>query len=135
MGREAPTRFTSPSSSVRSSLACRSNGSSPISSRKMVPPWASSKAPLRSRSAPENAPFSWPKSSDSMRVSAMAEQLTGMNGAGGARRAGVEGPGHQLLAGAGLAEDGDGAFVRIRITHQQRVAQLQIIIFPTLSSI
>ena len=80
MGREEPTRFTSPLSSARSSLAWRSSGISPISSRKSVPWSASSKAPLRCRSAPEKAPFSWPKSSLSMSDSGMAAQFTGMNG-------------------------------------------------------
>ena len=45
-----------------------------------MPRSASSNAPLRIRSAPVNAPFSWPNSSDSMSDSAMAEQLTGTNG-------------------------------------------------------
>ena len=39
------------------------SGISPISSRNSVPPFACSKRPTRRRSAPVNAPFSWPKSS------------------------------------------------------------------------
>ena len=49
---------------------------SPISSRKMVPPLASSKRPLRCCWAPVKAPFSCPKSSLSMRFSGRAAQLT-----------------------------------------------------------
>ncbi|KFE58476.1 hypothetical protein DB31_6275 [Hyalangium minutum] len=59
----APTGFTSPLSSTRSSLACTSSGISPTSSRKRVPPCAASKAPVRRVSAPVKAPFSWPNSS------------------------------------------------------------------------
>ncbi len=58
--RSPPTRVSFRSSSTRSSLACAGSGSSPISSRNSVPPPAFSKAPRRSRSAPVNAPRSWP---------------------------------------------------------------------------
>ena len=80
VGREAPTRLISPDSSARRSFACRSRGSSPISSRKRVPPSASSNAPLRAFTAPVKAPFSWPNSSLSMSSLEMAAQLTGMKG-------------------------------------------------------
>ena len=50
-------------------------GSSPISSRKTVPPSAASKSPTRVLTAPEKAPRSWPKSSLSTRFSGMAAQL------------------------------------------------------------
>ena len=53
---------------------------SPISSRKIVPPLACSKRPMRRAAAPVKAPRSWPKSSLSSRVSGMAAQLTAMNG-------------------------------------------------------
>ena len=43
--RGAPSRSNSPVSRTRSSLACTSSGSSPISSRKSVPPSATSKRP------------------------------------------------------------------------------------------
>jgi len=42
-------------------------GSSPTSSRKSVPPSASSKRPKRRWRAPVKAPFSWPKSSDTIK--------------------------------------------------------------------
>ena len=43
---ELPTGSNSPSCSTRSSLTCRSSGSSPISSRKIVPPSAEREAPV-----------------------------------------------------------------------------------------
>ena len=52
---------------------------SPISSRKSVPPSASSNRPSRRSAAPVNAPFSWPNSSLSSSVSGSAPQLTAMN--------------------------------------------------------
>src|SRR4051795_6192700 len=51
-----------------------------MSSRKMVPPSASSKRPGRSLIAPVNAPRSWPNSSDSINVSENRAQLTATNG-------------------------------------------------------
>ncbi len=68
------------SCSTRSSFTCSGKGSSPISSRKRVPPSASAKRPSRARSAPVNAPFSWPNSSDSRRFSGIAPQFTATKG-------------------------------------------------------
>ncbi len=45
-----------------------------------MPPWASSKAPLRFTAAPVKAPFSWPNSSLSISCGEMAAQLMGMKG-------------------------------------------------------
>ena len=45
-----------------------------------MPPWASSTRPLRWMWAPVNAPFSWPNSSLSSRLSGIAPQLMAMNG-------------------------------------------------------
>jgi len=45
------------------------------SSRKMLPPSAWTNFPSRRRSAPVNAPFSWPNNSDSRSVSVSAAQL------------------------------------------------------------
>ena len=70
--------MNSPVSNTRSRRACVESGSSPTSSRKMVPPLASPKYPLRSPMAPVKAPFSWPNSSESMVPSGMAPQLTAM---------------------------------------------------------
>jgi hypothetical protein len=69
-------RSTTFSSMARRSFPCAARGSSPISSRKMVPPAASSNLPGRRSVAPVNDPFSCPNSSDSMSVSGMAAQLT-----------------------------------------------------------
>ena len=53
---------------------------SPISSRKSVPPSACSKRPRRWATAPENAPFSWPKSSLSTSSAGTAAQFIFTNG-------------------------------------------------------
>ena len=76
---------------------------SPTSSRKSVPPLACSKRPVRWRSAPVNAPRSWPNSSDSSSVSGSAAQFTLTNGPPARGDAAWIRPGDQLLAGAGLA--------------------------------
>src|SRR5437870_9697863 len=52
---------------------------SPISSRKTVPPSATSSLPRFWVDAPVKAPFSWPNSSDSRSSSDRATQFTGMN--------------------------------------------------------
>ena len=80
-GLRAAAALDSCSSSTRSSLACSSSGSSPISSRKRVPPSASLEAPLRLRIAPVKAPRSWPNSSLSISVGGSAAQLTHHHGA------------------------------------------------------
>ena len=49
---------------------------SPISSRKIVPPWASAKRPSRWLTALVKAPRTWPKSSDSSSSSGIAPQFT-----------------------------------------------------------
>ncbi|MFO0680036.1 MAG: hypothetical protein U0169_26175 [Polyangiaceae bacterium] len=61
-------------------LAWASRESSPISSRNNVPPFAASNTPTFAFTAPVNAPFSWPNSSDSRSVSAHAAQLTATYG-------------------------------------------------------
>jgi len=70
-----PTRVKVPSSRNRSNLAWSGRLISAISSRKMVPPSASSTRPGFCFRAPVNAPFSWPNNSLSSRVSGMAAQL------------------------------------------------------------
>src|SRR6266436_4620223 len=79
MGLSPPTRSTSPSSSTRSSFACIATGMSPISSRKSVPPSACSNLPTCLTAAPVKAPFSWPKSSDSINSAGTAAQFSVMN--------------------------------------------------------
>ena len=63
------------------------------------------------RTAPVNAPFSWPNSSDSSSFSGSAAQLTGTNACVARGLLRVDRARDQLLAGAGLAEHQD---VRIR---------------------
>ena len=74
-----PARTRAPGG-TRSSFAWTSSGSSPISSRKSVPPSASSNRPSLRCSAPVNAPFSWPKSSLSTSAGGIAPQFTFTNG-------------------------------------------------------
>ena len=45
-----------------------------------MPPSAAVKRPILFATAPVNAPFTWPKSSDSIRPSGIAPQLTETNG-------------------------------------------------------
>ena len=78
MGASPPTRRNSFCSSTRRSLVWMAGGISPISSRKMVPWWASSKSPRRESMAPVKAPFSWPKSSLSSTVGESAATFTAM---------------------------------------------------------
>ncbi len=54
---------------------------SPISSRNTVPPWACSKRPGLSRTAPVKLPRTWPKSSDSSSDSGTPAQLSVEHGA------------------------------------------------------
>ncbi len=63
------------------SLAWDRSGISVISSRKSVPPSATSTRPRRVERASVKAPFSWPNSSLSTRSSGRAAQLTSTNGA------------------------------------------------------
>src|SRR5687767_8304736 len=76
--REEPTRSKSPVSSARSSRACCAGGTLPISSRKIVPPSASSKRPPRSALASVKAPFTWPNISLSNTDSARPPAFTAM---------------------------------------------------------
>ena len=78
--RVPPRRSISRCWRARSSLACRSTRRLPTSSRKSVPPWASSNLPGLRAYAPVKAPFSWPKSSDSSSESGIAARLTATKG-------------------------------------------------------
>ena len=75
-----PTREKVRSWRKRSSFTCTGIERSPISSRKSVPPFAASARPIRRSRASVNAPFSWPKSSDSTSASGSAAQLRTTNG-------------------------------------------------------
>ena len=74
-----PTASMVCSCSTRSTLACVLRLMSPISSRKIVPPSATSNLPRRSATAPVNAPRTWPNSSLSMSSSGIAAQFTSTN--------------------------------------------------------
>ena len=74
-----PTRSNARSCSTRSSLACTHAEISLISSSNSVPRSASSNRPLRSFSAPVNAPRSCPNSSLSSKLSLMAAQFIPRN--------------------------------------------------------
>ena len=100
-----PTGSTTCSCSARSTLACVLRLMSPISSRKSVPPSASSNLPRRSSIAPVNAPLTCPKSSLSISSSGMAAQLTSTNGPPRRRLRRVDRARDELLAGAVLAID------------------------------
>ena len=76
---------------------------SPISSRNNVPPSALSILPGVCFTAPVNAPFSKPNSSDSSSVSGMAAQLIATNGSPRAIAQRVNGARQDFLAGAALA--------------------------------
>src|SRR5712691_10736603 len=73
-------RRTRPSWRIRRYLTWRAGLISVISSRKIVPPSASSKKPAFRSCAPVKAPFSCPNSSLSMSVSGIAEQFTATKG-------------------------------------------------------
>ena len=68
-------------------------------------PWSDARTkPGSSRTAPENAPFTWPKSWPSTSVSGIAPQFTATKLAG-ALRDGVHRAREHLLARARLAEE------------------------------
>jgi hypothetical protein len=71
-----PTRSNSRSCKTRNSVIWGSADTSPISSKKIVPPSASSKLPARRCRAPVKAPFSWPNNSDEIKEGGIAAQLT-----------------------------------------------------------
>ena len=102
---------------------------SPISSRKSVPPSASSMRPTRLNRAPVNAPFSWPKSSLSNSPSLSAAQLTFTKRLLRPQAVVMDGRRHEFLAGARFAADehrragrGDLVDPQVDLAHAVRVA-------------
>ncbi len=81
---------------------------SPTSSRKIVPPRASSNRPTRSRTAPVNAPFTWPKSSLSRRSGRKRAAVHGDERPRAREGARVERARDDFLAGPALPGDEDG---------------------------
>ena len=130
-----PTRSNCFSCNNRSSLAWVPGAMSPTSSMNTVPPWACSNLPMRRRSAPVNAPRSWPNSSLSSSGSGMAAQLIARKGASAAAAVLIDRPGHQLLSRPAFAEDqhghvlrGDAADRLVELLHRRRAAH-QLVAF------
>ena len=73
-----------------------------------MPPLAAPNLPSAAETAPVNAPFSWPNSSDSIRSFGNRAGVHRDERPRLARRALVHGARDQLLAGAGLADDEHG---------------------------
>src|SRR5262245_26807837 len=100
-----PKGSNSPSCSTRSSLACKSRGSSPISSRNNVPPSACAKRPSRRAVAPVEGPLLMPEEF------ALDQGLWNRSAIYPHQRFAatsapiVDGAGYELLASAGLAQD------------------------------
>jgi transcriptional regulator with AAA-type ATPase domain len=80
IGRDEPTRVTSPYSTARSNRSCAPIDSVASSSRNRVPPSASSNRPARTLVAPVNAPASCPNNSASISVSGSAAQFITTSG-------------------------------------------------------
>ena len=107
VARLAPTGVTSRRSSAVSNLGWRWSGRLPISSRNTVPPLPAWSRPMRSALASVNAPFTWPNSSDSNRLSVTAPRSTETIGSVAAPRPAMQFARDQLLAGAVFAENQD----------------------------
>src|ERR1035438_10441776 len=99
--RSLPTARTSPSCKTRRSFACIARVISPISSRKRVPPSATSKRPARV--AEER------RLEERLRD---ARAVLAHEGAAGAGAVGVDGSGDEFLARAALAHDEHGDVAR-----------------------
>ena len=108
MGWLPPTRTISRSCSTRSRSVCVFRLMSPISSRKTVPPSATSNLPFLRYCAPVKAPFSWPNSSLSSSVSVKRAAVDRHHADEAPRAGGVDGARHQFLAGAAFAGDEHG---------------------------
>ena len=103
-----PTRSNSRCCKTRSSLACSGGGSSPISSRKTVPPSATSSLPFLVAIAPVKAPFSCPNNSLSSSASGMAAQLMATNGLPARGAVVMDGARYQFLAGTAFPANKNG---------------------------
>src|ERR1700740_1769338 len=105
--RLPPTRSNCRSCSTRSNAIWVSTGSSPTSSRKIVPECAISKRPCRRCTAPVKAPFSWPNSSDAIKEEGIDAQYADERLAGALRML-VYGASDQFFSGTGFAGDQHG---------------------------
>src|SRR5207253_2985271 len=127
-----PTGSNSPASMTRRSVACCSRPSVSISSSRRVPWPTAANLPILMRSAPVNAPLTWPKNSHSMRLAEMAIQLAhrgrepfGVLGpAQPARDIGVD-AGKLRCGAAGIEEDDEGGpFLQDELLHERAGDQL-----------
>ena len=105
-----PTRLKRPSWVTRSSLACSGGDMSADLIQEDGAVVGPSKRPIRCAAAPVKAPFSWPNSSLSSRVSGIAAQLTLTSGPDARGAPGVDHIGQHFLADAAFAGDQDAAF-------------------------
>ena len=97
-----------------------------------MPPVASTNAPLRSRSAPVNAPRTWPNRCESIRLSAIALQSTTTNGPRARGERVVDRARRELLAGARLALDQHGRVGRRRhLEHGEQLAHRDALARPS----
>ena len=76
IGVEEPTFINSPLSNTLNNRTWVDRGSSATSSKKIVPPSATSKYPFLLSCAPVKDPFSWPNNSLSIVPSGIAPQFT-----------------------------------------------------------
>src|SRR6266436_3710615 len=118
-----PTRPNSCSCRTRKRAIWVSAGSSPISSRKMVPPSANSKRPKRRWVAPVKAPFSWPNNSDAMQVAWNCGAVNTDKRSRGTLRAFVDSTCDQFFARPRFAGDQNGGVCRSNLgdTREYRV--------------
>ena len=100
-----PTGRTVRSCSTRSSFTCMASVISLISSRKMVPPSATSNRPRLFWLAPVKAPFTISEEFALEQGLRKRAAVDGNESLGGARRTNVHGAGHQFFTGAALAVD------------------------------
>ena len=98
-----PTRSNSRSCRTRSSLTWTSSGRSPTSSRNSVPPSASSNRPSRRAIAPGEGPLLVAEQLGLEHARRQRRAVDPHEGPRLARAVDVDGAGHHLLAGAGLA--------------------------------
>src|SRR5580693_6113016 len=100
-----PTLSNSRSCSTRSNATWVSSASSPTSSRKIVPPSASSKRPIRVCMAPVNAPFSWQNNSDKNQFARNRGTIDADEWTRRTIGSPVDGTSHQFLARSRLPAD------------------------------
>ena len=119
-----PTGRTVRSCRTRSSLTCMASVISLISSRKMVPPSATSNKPALVLVGSGESAFQISEEFALQQGLRKRAAVDGNEGVGGARRTNVNGAGHQFFTGAALPVDqnragggGDGANRLLELLH------------------